>query len=50
MDDSSTECTESSDDFPSPSPIKKKNDKRSDKDEEILRMQKRIKELERRRQ
>ena len=53
MDDSSTEYTESSDDFPSPSPIKKKNDKRNDKndkDEEILRMQKRIKELEKRRQ
>ena len=56
MDDSSTDYTESSDDFPSPSPIKKKYDKRNDKndrndkDEEILRMQKRIKELEKRRQ
>ena len=51
MDDSSTDYTESSDDFPSPSPIKKKYDKydKYDKDEEILRMQKRIKELERRR-
>ena len=48
MDDSSTEYTESSDDFPSPSPIKKKYDK-NDKNDEIMRMQKRIKELERRR-
>jgi hypothetical protein len=39
IEDSSTEYSDSSDDFPSPSPVKRKND-------DVDRMQKRIKELE----